>query len=210
MESHVIISIFDAIPIWVMILPIALCSVIALAVIIERIIFYKRIDFDYNLIIGNVSDFIKANQIEKAAILCERYGGVIIQIIKTVIGNFHVKENKERMVTEASEKAVKQIEKNVSALATISTIAPMLGLLGTVTGMMKSFSGLSKIGPAAHDLLAYGIAEALITTALGLIVAIPSLIFYNYMVARIEYYIKEVERVANVLLISDEGTGHSE
>lgn len=210
MESHVLISIFDSIPIWVMIIPIVLCSVIALAVIIERIIFYKRIDFDYTLIIGNVSDFIKANQIDKAAILCERYGGAIIQIIKTVIGNFSLKGNRERMITEASESAVKRIEKNVSILATISTIAPMLGLLGTVTGMMKSFSGLSKIGPAAHDLLAYGIAEALITTALGLIVAIPSLIFYNYMVAKVEYYIKEVERIANVLLATGEKSGQSD
>lgn len=207
MESHVIISIFDSIPIWVMILPIIVCSIIALAVIIERIIFYKKIDFDYTLIIGNVSDFIKANQIDKAAILCERYGGVIIQIIKTVISNFHLKDNKERVVAEASERAVKGIEKNISTLATISTIAPMLGLLGTVTGMMKSFSGLSKIGPAAQDLLAYGIAEALITTALGLIVAIPSLIFYNYMVSKVENYIKEVERVANALLTTGEGTG---
>ncbi|MBN2038633.1 MAG: MotA/TolQ/ExbB proton channel family protein [Spirochaetes bacterium] len=205
MESHVIISIFDSIPIWVMILPIILCSVIALAVIIERLVFYKRINFDYTLIIGNVSDFIKANQLDKASILCERYGGVIIRIIKTAISNLN--DNKERVITEASEKAVKGIEKNVNILATIATIAPMLGLLGTVTGMMKSFSGLSKIGPAAHDLLAYGIAEALITTALGLIVAIPSLIFYNIMVARVEYYIKEVERVANVLLTTGDVSG---
>jgi biopolymer transport protein ExbB len=75
----------------------------------------------------------------------------------------------------------------------------MLGLLGTVTGMMKSFSSLSKMGPSARDMLAQGITEALITTALGLLVAIPAIIFYNYMVSQIERFVREVEYISNYL-----------
>ena len=92
------------------------------------------------------------------------------------------------------------MEKGLKSLKVLAAVAPLLGLLGTVTGMMKSFSGLARSGPMAHDLLAHGISEALITTAFGLLVAIPSLIFYNYLVVRIEHYIKDVENVANDLL----------
>ncbi len=200
MKSDVIVSLFDSIPLWVMIIPILICSVIALAVIIERIVFFRRIDHDYRLIMRNISESIVSDRIDEARLLCSKYSGIIIQIIHSVLDSVSIKDSRERIIIESSENAVRSIERNTGLISTIATISPMFGLLGTVTGMMKSFSGLSRVGPTAHDLLAYGISEALITTAFGLLVAIPSLIFYNYMVAKIEYYIKEVERVANVLL----------
>ena len=199
MESRTIISIFDFLPMWATIVPIIICSIIALAVIIERFIFFKRNGHDYSLIVANVTDFIRAEQLDKAKILSERYSGVIINIIKGILNNLDPAE-KERIIIETSENAVNRIEKNISILATVATISPMFGLFGTVTGMMKSFSALSSAGPAANNLLAYGIAEALITTALGLIVAIPSWIFYNYLITKVEYLIKEAERVANSLM----------
>lgn len=200
MKSSVIISLFDTIPLWVMLVPILICSIIALAVIIERLIFFRRIDYDYSLIIKNVSDFVKTDKIDEALILCDRYGGAVIQVIKDVLNSMSFKDDREKIITASSEDAIRGIERNVAVISTVATISPMLGLLGTVTGMMKSFSGLARVGPVAHDLLAHGIAEALITTAFGLLVAIPSLIFYNYMVVKVDYYIKEVERIANVLL----------
>ncbi len=205
MKSDVIISFFDSIPLWIMITPIIICSVIALAVIIERTVFYRRINHDYRLLIKNISEYIISGRIDEALMLCDRYTGVIIQIIKNFLHSGDFKDSGERIVMESSELAVRNIEKNIGFISTIATISPMFGLLGTVTGMMKSFSGLSKIGPSAHDLLAHGISEALITTAFGLLVAIPSLIFYNYMVTKNEYYIKEVERIANGLLEIESG-----
>lgn len=200
MTGNVIISLFDSIPLWVMIIPIVICSIIALAVVIERLIFFKGHDHDYRLIMKNVSDLVSSEKYEEARLLADRYSGIIVQIIKDALSGSDFKRSRERIVTESSENAVKGIERNAGLISTVATISPMLGLFGTVTGMMKSFSGLSRVGPAAHDLLAYGISEALITTAFGLLVAIPSLIFYNYMVSRIEHYLKEVERVANALL----------
>ncbi len=200
MKSDAIISIFDSIPLWIMITPIIICSIIALAVIIERTVFYRRINHDYRLLMKNISDYVIAGRVDEAKLLCERYSGILIQIIKNALSSKDFKASRERTVIDSSEYAIRSIEKNTGLISTIATISPMFGLLGTVTGMMKSFSGLSKIGPAAHDLLAYGISEALITTAFGLLVAIPSLIYYNYMVSKNEYYIKEVERVANGLI----------
>ncbi len=199
MDSGVIISLFDSIPLWVMILPILLCSVIAIAVIIERSIFFKKINYDYRLIVANNLRLIEEKKIDEASALNRRYSGPIVGMIEVVMNRLESKKLRERIIMESSEEAIRTIEKYVGTISTVATISPMLGLLGTVTGMMKSFSGLSKIGQAAHDLLAYGIAEALITTAMGLLVAIPSLIFYNYMVSRVDYYIKEVEYVANTL-----------
>jgi biopolymer transport protein ExbB len=200
MSSGVIISLFDSIPLWVMILPILVCSIIAIAIIIERLIFFKRINYDYRLIVANKLSLVEEKKIDEARALSRRYSGPIVDIIDVVMDSLESKHSRERIIMESSKEAVRTIEKYIGTISTVATISPMLGLLGTVTGMMKSFSGLSKIGQAAHDLLAYGIAEALITTAMGLLVAIPALIFYNYMVSRVEYYIKEVEYIANTLM----------
>jgi biopolymer transport protein ExbB len=200
MSSGVIISLFDSIPLWVMILPILVCSVIAIAIIIERLIFFKRINYDYRLIVANKLSLVEEKKIDEARALSRRYSGPIVDIIDVVMDSLESKHSRERIIMESSKEAVRTIEKYIGTISTVATISPMLGLLGTVTGMMKSFSGLSKIGQAAHDLLAYGIAEALITTAMGLLVAIPSLIFYNYMVSKVEYYVKEVEYIANTLM----------
>jgi biopolymer transport protein ExbB len=200
MSSGVIISLFDSIPLWVMILPILVCSIIAIAIIIERLIFFKRINYDYRLIVANKLSLVEEKKIDEAKALSKRYSGPIMDIIDVVMDSTESKQSRERIIMESSKEAVRTIEKYIGTISTVATISPMLGLLGTVTGMMKSFSGLSKIGQAAHDLLAYGIAEALITTAMGLLVAIPALIFYNYMVSRVEYYIKEVEYIANTLM----------
>ncbi|MFA5519881.1 MAG: MotA/TolQ/ExbB proton channel family protein, partial [Spirochaetota bacterium] len=105
--------------------------------------------------------------------------------------------DKELAIRDHSEKTVRLIERYGGVISTIASIAPMLGLLGTVTGMMKSFSALADLGTSVQNQLARGITEALVTTALGLCVAIPAVIFYNYMVTRIEILVRDVEIIAN-------------
>ena len=199
MTSKIIISIFDSIPLWVMIAPILLCSVVLLAVIIERVIFYRRIDMDYRLLMNSVIDYLKSKKINDAKNICISYSGPLIEIISMIIDRWGIKEDKELIIRDISEKAIRKIEKYGGIISTISTISPMLGLLGTVTGMMQSFSALSQLGPTATDSLAEGITVALITTALGLLVAIPAVMFYNYMVSRVEFFVREVEYISNSL-----------
>ncbi len=193
------ISIFDAIPTWVMLLPIFICSIIGAAAIIERILFYNRINTDYTMLINNVAKEY-SNNIQQALLQCKKVPGPISELIYNTLAFPVSMKERERIITENVYLAQKKIEKHVGIVATIATISPMFGLLGTVTGMMKSFSALSRVGNVAQDLLAYGIAEALITTALGLLVAIPAWIFYNYLVSRVEHYAKDLEYVANALL----------
>lgn len=193
------ISIFEAIPTWVMLLPIFICSIIGTAAIIERILFYNRINTDYAMHINNVAKEY-SNNIQQALLQCKKVPGPISELIYNTLAFPASMKERERVIAENVYLTQKKIEKHVGIIATIATISPMFGLLGTVTGMMKSFSALSRVGNVAQDLLAYGVAEALITTALGLLVAIPAWIFYNYLVSRVERYAKDLEYVANALL----------
>ncbi|PKL38170.1 MAG: hypothetical protein CVV44_13460 [Spirochaetae bacterium HGW-Spirochaetae-1] len=197
MTGKFFISIFDSIPVWVMLLPIFICSVTVLAVFVERMIFYRRINIDYRLLISSLGAKIEADRFDEAKRLYEGYSGPLVVMIREIVENWKEPGDFEMRIRDMAERAIRSIEKYGSVVATIATVSPMFGLLGTVTGMMKSFSGLASMGPSAHDLLAMGITEALVTTALGLLVAIPSLMFYNFLVGRIEIYIREVEYIGN-------------
>ena len=199
MNDDMYISLFDSIPTWVMLLPIFLCSVIACAVMVERSLFYTRINYDYRLIARNCADRIKRRKFDEARIVCGEYSGPIIRIMEASIGGASDGTLQPSFIADLSERSLRKVQKHLGLMSTIATVSPMFGLFGTVTGMMKSFSALTKSGQFAHDLLARGIAEALVTTALGLLVAIPSWIFYNYMVSRVDHYVKETEFVADTL-----------
>ncbi len=199
MDGALFISIFDSIPLWVMILPIFLCSVIAVAVMIERVLFYKRIDLDYSGLLDRIMPALRSNRADDARKMCEGLDGPLVDLILKVMDK-RAASDQDVMIRNYSEETVRHIEKYGGTISTIATVAPMLGLLGTVTGMMKSFSALSQFGSSVQAQLAGGITEALITTALGLFVAIPAVIFYNYMVSMIERYVRDVETIAGGFL----------
>ena len=203
MTGKIIISIFDSIPLWVMISPILFCSVVILAVFIERMVFYKGISLDYRLLAVSVAEKLQRGEDEEAEALISGYRGPISEMMRRIVKTWRDKGDREVRMRDLAEQAMRSIEKFGGVVSTVGTVSPMLGLLGTVTGMMKSFSSLASMGPSAQNLLAQGITEALITTALGLLVAIPSIIFYNYMVSRVEIFQKDVEYIANTLLDLD-------
>lgn len=200
MTGQFIISVFDSIPTWVMLLPIFICSVAVLAVFIERMIFFYGINIDYRLLMASISAKLREAQPESALALCAPYKGPLVEMIRQMIASAKDEGDSELTMRNIAEKAVRSVERFGTLIATIGTVAPMFGLLGTVTGMMKSFSSLSDFGRSSHDLLAQGITEALITTALGLTVAIPAIIFYNYLVSKVEVFTKEAEYIANIFI----------
>ena len=106
----------------------------------------------------------------------------------------------ERTIEAASAHELQRLERGLSVLATVSNIAPLLGFLGTVSGMINSFDALARAGLSNPGLVAKGISEALITTATGLAVAIPMLVAYNYFTSRVSKFVLEMETSANVLL----------
>jgi len=187
-----LLSIFDFIPAWVTFLPIAVCSVILLAVVIERLIFFR---IAQNALASDLDKFFAALSTggkEKAL-------GVAVQSSSIF---FQIPDGHDPAVyfQFVAEKTQRKIERYIAVVSTIATISPMFGLLGTITGMMKSFGALSKSGASSQELLAAGIAEALLTTAFGLIVAIPALIFHNYLISKSSALVKELEINANRLM----------
>ncbi|MCP4136176.1 MAG: MotA/TolQ/ExbB proton channel family protein [bacterium] len=197
MADSIFVSLFNSIPLWVMIVPIVICSIILVAVFIERMIFYRRINIDYRFLIIKVKEYIRDNKKDEAKKLCANYSGPMVDMVYKTVDVWDSLDDVESGVRNFSEKSIRSIERFGGLISTIATVSPMLGLLGTVTGMMKSFSSLAQYDASAQELLARGITQALITTALGLLVAIPALMFYNYMVSKIEHYIREVEHIAN-------------
>ncbi|MCX7679223.1 MAG: MotA/TolQ/ExbB proton channel family protein [Spirochaetes bacterium] len=193
------IDFFTSFSMWVTIVPIVFCSVISAAAIIERLVFFRKINYDYQNILKNVVQMVKSNKFTDAYILCEQYRGPVAMIIKNALRLDIATDERENEILRSSRAAIKEIEKHVGIIATVATVSPLLGLFGTVTGLLKSFVALYKGGPDASSLLSYGVAEALLTTILGLLVAIPSWIFYNFLVSRVEGYIREIEFIANSL-----------
>ncbi len=184
---------------------IILCSIVALAVVIERLYHLHRARIDSDKFMESISNTLRRNRVMEAIDLCEKTPGPVAHIIKAGI----LKHDRSRTeIKEAIEDAgiceVPRLEKNLGALATIAHISPLLGLLGTVTGMVKAFQIIQEKATSLHLVspgdLAGGIWEALITTAAGLIVAIPTFVAYNYLVSRVKGFILEMERTTTDLI----------
>ena len=184
---------------------IILCSIVAMAVVIERLYHLHRAKIDSDKFMESISNTVKRNRIMDAVDLCEKTPGPIAHIIKAGI----LKHDRSRHeIKEAIEDAgiyeVPRLEKNLGVLATIAHISPLLGLLGTVTGMVRAFQIIQEKATSLHPVspgdLAGGIWEALITTCAGLIVAIPTFVAYNYLVSRVKSFILEMERTATDLI----------
>jgi len=187
--------------------PIVLCSIIALAIFIERLWVLQRKNVIPSEFIHNVEDLLKKRKISDAIFLCQGNASSIARVFLAGIKNagkgmWLVKESIEEM---GGREAV-ILEKRIGILSTIANIAPLLGLLGTVSGMIKTFKVISVQGVGNPAPLAGGIAEALITTAAGLSVAIPTLVCYRILRDKAESLIFEMEENSIQLLEIMEGS----
>ncbi|HTL70007.1 MAG TPA: MotA/TolQ/ExbB proton channel family protein [Candidatus Eisenbacteria bacterium] len=185
--------------------PILLCSVIAFAIMIERLLKLKREQIDTKAFMEQISKSLKRNKIMEALDLCERTGGPIAAILKAGILKHDRPRNEVReAIEDASIHELPRLERNLPVLATIAHVAPLLGLLGTVTGLVSAFQVIetkaSATSPVNPGDLAGGIWEALLTTVFGLCVAIPAYVAYNYLVSRVDGFVLDMERSATDLL----------
>ena len=185
--------------------PIVLCSILAFAIAIERFYHLYKAKIDTKKFMDDIANTLRRNKIMEAIELCDKTPGPIPHILKAGI----MKHDRPRAeIKEAIEDAglyeVPRLEKNVPVLATIAHIAPLLGLLGTVTGMVRCFQTIQEKSTSFHPVspgdLAGGIWEALITTVAGLSVGIPTLVVYNYFVNRVNGFVLDMERAATDLV----------
>lgn len=181
--------------------PILLCSVFALAIILEKFWHLHKIRIDTQEFLSNILNKMKHHQIKEALEICDRIKNPISNILKAGILKYDRPRTQiKETIEDAALYEVPRLEKNLSALATIAHISPLLGLLGTVTGMVRCFQTIQTKATSFHPVspgdLAGGIWEALLTTVAGLIVAIPTFVAYNYLVSRVNAFILEMEKAS--------------
>ncbi len=172
---------------WIMV-PLALMSFFAVYIFVERYIVINRASREENNFMNNIRDFIHNGRIDSALSLCKNNQSPIARMIEKGINRIGKPLNDINAAIENVGKLeVAKLEKNLAGLATVAGAAPMLGFLGTVTGMVKAFYDMSMAGNNIDiALLSSGIYQAMITTVAGLIVGIIAYICYNILVARVE------------------------
>lgn len=185
---------------------ILLASISGLAVIIEKMYTFLSKEKKLSEIEKNqLYKALRTGNKEEILKLCKDKNDSVSKSVTKIVSNMDINfdqlDNSHRQVIEGiiSESILEQtteLEKGMSLLGTVVNAAPQLGLLGTVTGMIAAFSALTRNGTSTAKIVAGGISEALYTTAFGLIVAIPALVFYNYFNRRIDVIVAEMERAA--------------
>ena len=178
-------------------------SVVAAIIIIERILYFHRINVDEEKLFQRVKASIEKGHYDEAMSICDNNLSPLSALMKVGIEHRSYPQSVQKEVLkDAANQEVPRLEKNVSILGTIAHIAPLLGLLGTVTGTMKSFGVLGRFGAVTDpSILASGISEALITTVGGIIVAVPAVIFYNLLVTKVNLILIKMEYQVNTLIL---------
>lgn len=187
-----------------------ICSLLSLAIILERLVNLKSSKVILIDQLMEIEMAIKNNDIPGALDRSQKNQSPMMKIAEVaLINSDKPKDELKTSLEEIGRLEVPILEKYLSILHTIAVISPLLGLLGTVTGMIKVFETIVEEGAGQAELLAGGISEALITTATGLTIAIPTLIFYNIFAKKVDNMILEMERHSLTLyelLIGDHST----
>jgi biopolymer transport protein ExbB len=189
----------------IVMVPIGLCSLVALTVAIERLVSLRRRRIIPPTFVSGLSDLLNgdAEDREKALKYCERDGSPLANIFMAGIKRLGASvEHLEKQIQEAGEREVLKLQKYFRVLSLVAALSPLLGLLGTVFGMINAFQtvAISADALGKTELLAKGIYEALITTAAGLLVTIPTLVAYHYLSARIDRLVADMDLVVSDFL----------
>lgn len=182
--------------------PILLCSIVALTIIIERFLALRRADVDAREFMDTMRQVLRQDRIQEALEQCDESKAPIARIMKAgILKHNRPKDDIREAIEDAARFEVPRLERYLSGLATCASVAPMLGLLGTVQGMIKCFAQIqNRRGQVSPADLAEGIGNALVATAAGLVVAIPALIVYNYFVTRVQGMVTEMEASSSELM----------
>lgn len=185
---------------WLM-LPIIFCSIVAIAIIIERFWTLSATRITPKYVLAQVWTWIKNNQLDSGKLRDLRVSSPLGHILAA--GLLNSKYGRDAMmesIDQAAAQVVHDMERYLNTLGTIAAIAPLMGLLGTVVGMIRVFSEIMLQGTGNANALAGGISEALISTAAGLCVAIPTYIFYRFFTRRVDSLVLNLEQESTKLV----------
>lgn len=175
--------------------PLLACSLAALAIILERALNLRYGKILPPAVVERVTGLVEGGRVDRAREVCRDHPGIYTNI---VIAGLDLASKGESAAKEAVEDAGRhetgRLTRYLVTLGTVAAISPLLGLLGTVTGMIDVFKTIAEAGTGQAAELSNGISQALITTATGLLIAIPSLVGYNYFQGKAETLLNEIER----------------
>lgn len=184
-----------------MMIPIALASFVGLAVIIERLLVLQKGRIVFPEIAEAVETLPASPSLSVAYAICDRRPGPFANIVKAGLDNA---DNDWTIIRDVLEEAGRQeatrLTRRLGVLETVAAVSPLLGLLGTVIGMIRVFSSVSQSGLSNPEVLSSGISEAMVTTAAGLIIGIPALVAYNWLNGRADRIIFDLEYYSSKVL----------
>lgn len=182
--------------------PLLFFSLLGLTFIIERFIALTKAKVNVNEFLSKIRKALLVNRNVKEAIkVCEQYQGPVASVMKAGLLRYgHSREDIEKTIENAGLHELDRLERGMAVLSSVANVAPMLGFLGTVSGMIKSFATLAEQGLTNPGAVAIGISEALITTASGLAIAIPHQLAYNWYTTKINRFVRDIETSTNMLL----------
>jgi biopolymer transport protein ExbB len=184
-----------------MMIPLVLCSLVGLIFIIERTISYYRIKGDTAEIFSGIRELLLAGDLRNSVEACEEYDHPVASTLKSGLLRYGKSHDEiEKAMESVALHELSKLEKGLWILATVANIAPLFGFLGTVTGMIASFEALAEVGLGNPQAVAGGISEALITTATGLMIALPVQAAYNYFNNRVSTFALDMETSSSMLL----------
>ncbi len=174
----------------VIVIPILLCSVFVLAIFLERIVRYAINNSREGNIENKVAKLVENDEIDSALYVSKESNSPMGRVLEQAISVKDIESDVlESVIINATENEVRDLSSYLQTVATIGNIAPLLGLLGTIIGMIKAFMTIQQMGGKVNAVvLAGGIWEAMLTTALGLAVALPTMVIHSYLVAKVDKY----------------------
>jgi len=179
-------------------------SVVAVAIIVERLLYFRKNRGDEDTIMRRLETTLAKGNFDEALAICESMPSPITNLMRVGIEHRDYSREVIKMaISDAANMEIPRMERFLSSLGTIAHVTPLLGLLGTVTGNIQAFGVLGETGIGGGDpaVLAQGISEALLTTAAGIIVSVPAIAFYNYLVSRVNHSIIRLENRVNELVL---------
>jgi biopolymer transport protein ExbB len=184
-----------------MMYPLLISALIALTVIIEKLYIFQKVYKTSPEFIDQVLQQIQSRQLKQAQEACANVKTPVSSVIAAGIGHFeNPVEEMELSMKNQAESWMPLLEKRIDVIDTVITAAPLMGLLGTITGMMASFQVLSEKGVNEPNAITGGVAEALIATATGLVIALICLVAYNYLTTQVKVFIYDIESAASRLI----------
>mgnify|MGYP000439317157 FL=1 len=192
-------------------LPLLACSIAALAVIVDRVRAFRAAEADTVHLRARVTDCLDSGRVDDAVALCQKSRGPVAAVLLAGLDRYRkllargraiieIETNVKETMEDYAPHAMEPLEARLNLLSMVGSVAPLLGMTGTVTGMINSFNTMAEMGGLDAGGVAAGIAEALITTGAGLLIAVPAIVAYNVFAKKIDKYVLEIEQTMKDLI----------